>query len=180
MSTDLIAALRTRAADPGIRTDQFPGDLGPRMTAAELQQSREKLGFAPHPLLVDVFRHVGNGGFGPGYGLTGLVGGTGDDRRQTAVDLYVCFARPDSAAPAWAWPTALLPIAHWGCAMYTCVDCSDEVGRLVHWEPNVLGPDEATADGLFPMAMALPVWLETWAHGGDLWPEAERAMGARA
>jgi hypothetical protein len=37
----------------------------------------------------------------------------------------------------------VLPILHWGCAMYACVDCRSEAGTVLLFEPNVDDPDRA-------------------------------------
>jgi hypothetical protein len=55
---------------------------------------------------------VANGGFGPAYGLIGVVGGAADDRRKNAVELYAEYRTPDPSDPHWAWPAKLLPVCH--------------------------------------------------------------------
>src|SRR5258708_36322398 len=46
------------------------------VTQAYLTQAEEMLGFLLPPLLKRIYRDVGNGGFGPGYGLAPLFTST--------------------------------------------------------------------------------------------------------
>src|SRR5690242_515603 len=44
----------------------------PLATAHDIEQAEAKLGFAIDPLMRRLYTEVGNGGFGPGYGVLGL------------------------------------------------------------------------------------------------------------
>ena len=48
-----------------------------KATQEQIQQTEHLLGFALPPLLVALYSALANGGFGPGYGLRGMVGGYG-------------------------------------------------------------------------------------------------------
>ena len=74
-------------------------------------------------ILPDALKHcytrISNGGFGPGYKLTGLPGGhesSWGDLLQTTSELR----RHDDCEDEW------LPLIDWGCAQFTIVDCTDE------------------------------------------------------
>jgi hypothetical protein len=73
---------------------------------------------------------IGNGGFGPGYGLIGLTNGAPDDQDKTAPAIYDWFRGGDPHDASWEWPAGLLPICHWGCAILSCVDCADPNFRM--------------------------------------------------
>jgi len=97
------------------------------MTSAEVA-----IGHPLPRLLRRLYTEVGNGGFGPGYGLLGLEGGHSDDTGATAI----------SARKEWeSLPPALLPICHWGCAIYSLVDCSSPDGPMWGWDPNPVSPE---------------------------------------
>jgi hypothetical protein len=119
-------------------------------TAAAVTEAESLAGPLP-PLLRRLYREVANGGFGPGYGLLGLRGGHTDDG-ATAVDLRRSewWPRP---------PDRLLPVCHWGCAIYSLVDCAD--GHMWAWDPNPLDEDQLPK-ALFPEQLTLGEWLERW------------------
>ncbi len=48
-----------------------------KATEGQIRQTERLLGFALPSLLVTLYRSLANGGFGPGYGLRGMVGGYG-------------------------------------------------------------------------------------------------------
>lgn len=47
----------------------------PLATQEQIRESEQLLGFSLPPLLCSLYLQVGNGGFGPGYGIIGAVGG---------------------------------------------------------------------------------------------------------
>jgi hypothetical protein len=70
-------------------------------------------------LLKRCYTEIGNGGFGPGYGLTGLPGGyesSWGDLVQTTAELRELDDCEDG----------FLPVIDWGCAQMMCVDCDDD------------------------------------------------------
>jgi hypothetical protein len=102
------------------------------------------------PLLRRLYTEVGNGGFGPGYGLLGLAGGYGDHLKQTAVDVFKDRKLPSS----------LFPICDWGCGILSLVDLRN--GRMWGYDPN---PVEDMSDALFPQSMLLTEWFSRWLEG---------------
>ncbi len=89
------------------------------------------IGFSLPSILTEIYAGVANGGFGPGYGIMGVDGGFTDDMGATAVSLYQSYRKSDPEDPNWAWPFAWLPICHWGCIVYTVVDCVNVPGRVL-------------------------------------------------
>ena len=47
----------------------------PPATKEQLQQTEDLLGFSLPPLLLSLYMQIANGGFGPGYGIIGAIGG---------------------------------------------------------------------------------------------------------
>ena len=63
------------------------------VSAADIDAVEKALGQRLPPLLTEIYRFVGNGGFGPGYGLTGLSGGATDDLGNDVLTLNADLAR---------------------------------------------------------------------------------------
>ena len=109
------------------------------------------------PKLLKELYAIANGGFGPGYGLLGLRDGFTDDMHRTAVDIL-------AEAPQGLWPgmpTGLLPLCHWGCAIYSFVHCPSE--RIYGWDPNPVEPDDDVP--FFAQEYVLDTWIEAWLNG---------------
>jgi hypothetical protein len=131
--------------------------LTPTMPEA-VQEAEAVLGSDLPRLLCRLYLEVGNGGFGPGYGVLGLSGGH-HAGGQTALDLY----RQATPAPPWSLlPAGLLPLCAWGCGIYSFTDCSHPDGRIWAWDPNG-GP--AGREGLFDQEVKLGDWLDQWVAG---------------
>jgi hypothetical protein len=139
-------------------------DRLPALAVAEpkvVAEAEATIGYRFPPLLQRLYVEVGNGGFGPGYGILGVRNGHTDDTKRTAVDLY----RQAHEGPAAWWPflpPALLPICHWGCAIYSFVDCSSLDGPMWAFDPNP-GPSDERA--LFSSDVAFAEWLDKWIDG---------------
>jgi len=114
-------------------------------SALVVEAAEKALGFALPPLLVRLYREVGNGGFGPG--LFGLP--PEGPRLNDEVDMIALY---HSMRDHCTWPERVLPIADLGCAMWTCLDCASREGRIVHSEDMKLGFVDDT----------LHEWLEQW------------------
>ena len=133
------------------------------VSPAAVQEAENLLGHRLPSLLRRLYLEVGNGGFGPGYGILGVRGGHGDDYGHTAVDLHQ-QARSE-AWPAWSsMPAGLLPICHWGCGIYSLIDCADHQARMWAWDPNP-APDDDLGKALFPQAIGFREWLAQWVSG---------------
>lgn len=167
----LLDVLGQRAAAPMRATDcsdVVKPERFPPVDVEQLAVAEKALGFRLPPLLADIYTHVGNGGFGPAYGLLGLPGGAEDDLRRDAVRLYLEFRRPDADDVHWKWPERLLPVGHLGCAMYACVDCSSDDGAIVWFEPNPHENGTPWDDSFIALAPSLHEWLVQWLEGVDM------------
>jgi hypothetical protein len=74
-----------------------------------------------------------------------LTGGVRSDLGRDAVEEYLAFREPDPDDPGLEWPERLLPICHWGWAIYSCVDCGDDDASLVRFDPNPVDGDWSIA-----------------------------------
>ncbi len=136
----------------------------------EVERAEAALGLPlPEPLR-DLYLLVGNGGFGPGYGLLGLDGGATDDLGKTALGTYEAFMEPDPDAPPGAgpwWESASLPLCYWGCSVYTAVDCRTPDARVRGFDEGVWVED----------GRPLATWLENWLANPDMPQPAPRTGG---
>ncbi len=166
--SQLLSRLRARRP----RTDMPPlRGLPGVLSAGQVVETTRTLGFAPPDLLVRMFRTIGNGGFGPGYGFMGLAGGSGDDRRRTSVEVYHWLREEDDGEDLLPGeepcppmiPEGMLPIAYLGCCIYFCVDC--QAGDEQIW----LFDGDADDNQLQPFGMDLRQWLHDWEGGDTFW-----------
>ncbi|MFI6410614.1 SMI1/KNR4 family protein [Streptomyces sp. NPDC050585] len=134
----------------------------PPVAPADVEAAETALGFRLPPLLAAVHTKIGDGGFGPDYGLFPLRG---------AVSRYEAFrARGAGEEPDdWPWPEGVLPVADLGCAMLACVDCRSPDGAVLLFEPNPGDADRAW----YVLAPSLAAWLTAWLEGTGWFAEDE-------
>jgi hypothetical protein len=205
MTDDIIARVRARAMNPQTIHDMARGlapepRIYPKATPRQIAAAEAMLGFALPALFRQILIEIGNGGFGPGYGLIGVEGGYPDFSAGTLAQAYQQFRGefPD-------WPEKVAPICTWGCGIYSCLDCSrpqapvlaynpdmhvlndpnleatltNEEGELVwSYQPPQAEPVQIPAGPLpvvlLPHRPALSEWITAWADGANLWEEMER------
>jgi hypothetical protein len=135
--------------------DRLPPPPVPAHPAAV--EEVESLVGAPMPTLLKNLYVLANGGFGPGYGLLGLRDGFTDDMHRTAVDIL-------GEVPRGLWPgmpSGLLPLCHWGCAIYSFVHCPS--GRVFGWDPNPVEPGDEIP--FFSQEYLIDSWFHSWLSG---------------
>jgi hypothetical protein len=162
----IIAAIRRRLKTKLTDLGEPSRSQSKRGDQVDIAEEETRLGFSLPPLMKRIYTEIGNGGFGPGYGLIGLTNGVPDDTGQTAPTIYEQFRSPD--ANDLKWPNGLLPICHWGCAILSCVDCVDPNFRMRIFDPNVHDGDD-WADAFFEESPGFDIWIRAWASGIDLW-----------
>ena len=166
----LIQRLRERIADRGrASSGGIPPRRAPRPVAAEVLQSVERaLGFEFPDLLRAIYLEVGNGGFGPAYGIVGMKEGAKRGGR-TLEAVYRDLAGLEKENSAWRWPERLLPLADYGCGMWSCVDCAYQKLPMILWDPNNLASELDGAEArlnwsnaFWDQGRSLRTWLEGW------------------
>ena len=70
-------------------------------------------------LLRRCYTEISNGGFGPGYGITGLPGGH-ESSWGDLIESVVELRRLEDCEDGY------LPLVDWGCGEFTCIDCDDD------------------------------------------------------
>jgi hypothetical protein len=152
----LIEAIRERAARPELRNDfahLFGAEVSPPTTTAAVDEAERAIGYALHPFHRRLLTEVGNGGFGPGYGLVGLPGGISDVDGRSLVELSRMLLLELSASPPF--PVSFL--CDWGCGVWGCLDC--ETGAVL----------TIAEDGLKDSGQTICAWFEDWVSGAALW-----------
>ncbi|MER5509526.1 SMI1/KNR4 family protein [Streptomyces sp. NPDC002766] len=133
-----------------------------------LSRAEAALGFSLPSLFADLYLRIGDGGFGPEYGLLPLLDGP-PAGEPAAVVQYLANRESGRNDPDWPWPEGVLPISHWGCAMYACVDCRSPEATVLLFEPNPGDPDHAW----FVDTPTLADWLRSWVEGTGWWDVME-------
>ena len=145
------------------------------LSESELRALEHRLGHALPPSVKELYSSIGNGGFGPAYGLLGLHGGMTQEDGNDAFAQYQLCRRTDAQDPHWRWPEGLLPLVHLGCAMFFCVDCTTPDGSIVWFEPNPHVAGEPWTDSFIPLGMNFETLMRAWADGRDVMEMMESA-----
>ncbi len=160
---ELVERIKLRANDPKRRTgsaQMFP-DVPLRMlpqpaNPRAVEDAETKMGLRVPVLLRRLWTEVGNGGFGPGYGLFGVDLTPSWELSMSVPNVCLQSIADDS----YGWPKSLVLICEWGCAYYSAVDCSTPQGEIV----NVSGEMD-----LKPTRSSFAEWMQDWVDGVDLW-----------
>jgi hypothetical protein len=167
---DLIQRLRDRNADRERATTGgiHPPKAVPPVSAKALQATERAIAFKLPELVRVLYLKVGNGGFGPEYGIVGTKGGAKLDG-CTLETCYRDMLALESENSVWRWPKHLLPLANYGCGMWSCVDCEYQKLPMILWDPNNLDVDAEGADArlnwgnsFWDQGRSLRTWLEGW------------------
>ncbi|MBC7269794.1 MAG: SMI1/KNR4 family protein [Streptomyces sp.] len=162
-----IEQLLTRVADKARATRPWGWPSLPQpVDAATVARAEAALGFRLPPLLAALYLRIGDGGFGPEYGLLPLLDSAPADE-PAAVKQYLANRAEGREDPDWPWPEGVLPISHWGCAMYACVDCLNPEAPVLLFEPNADEADHAW----YLDAPSLRAWLGDWLDGTGWYEE---------
>ncbi|MGA2498472.1 MAG: SMI1/KNR4 family protein [Tepidisphaeraceae bacterium] len=174
---ELLARLKARVSDPLHAVDAATWVepmpvISPPATLAELDAAECVLGFALPELLRRLYLEVGNGGFGPDYGLEGVPLIPPDYRRPDIVALYQQYSQPAEDGTE-SWSNGLVPLASGGCLYMHCVDCINPPHSVATFDPSLPGDPP-----LKPLAESLHGWLELWLEkSGRRWRQSLLARG---
>ena len=136
---------------------QLPSESLPvPATRKAVEDAETEMGFPLPTLLEKLWTEVGNGGFGPGYGLFGVNNATTSVLSMSLPNFYLQSIADES----YEWPEKLVIICEWGCAYYSAIDCSTVEGKVV----NLLDDPERR-----PTGCTFAEWMEDWVNGVDLW-----------
>jgi hypothetical protein len=172
----LLNAINERAHDPKRFVD-LPDvvnktyELPPPVSPAELSHAEQRLGFQLPGLLRNMYLHVGNGGFGPGYGLLALNSNGAKNFHMNLVDWYlegVNFSHPDYPA----WPRFFITLCDWGDGINSTMSAADPAGAVFRCRGDMYeeGPWEKA---MRIEAASLHEWLEDWLNDLPLFERAQ-------
>lgn len=162
---------RVRNGPPSLDVLDNVIEARPPCSPETIAKAEADLGFCLPHVLREVYTGVANGGFGPGYGIMGVHGGFTDDMGATAVSLYQSYREADREDPSWAWPFGWLPICHWGCVVYTVVDCARSPNRVLFVGVGDREEGQPIEEVAVESRPSLTEWLDAWLSGVDLWDE---------
>ncbi len=158
--------------------------VAPPASHADFVEAEAHLGFALSPFLQRLYCEVGNGGFGPGYGLFPMDTGSSDlDSIVTAYAAMRAMTQQD-IAENWAdeddkpslWPARVLMVCDWGCNIYSLVNCVSSDLQVLRMDSNASLSEWAVE------SPSLHEWLATWLAGEALfhldWERAEKVAVA--
>ncbi|MBN1911506.1 MAG: SMI1/KNR4 family protein [Pirellulales bacterium] len=166
----LIEQLQQRNANRATATDGriHPQKAAPRVSKKHLQSVEKALGFDLPELVRALYLNVGNGGFGPEYGIVGTKGGVKLDG-HTLETCYHYMLQLENENPIWRWPKHLLPLANYGCGMWSCIDCTQERLPMFLWDPNNLDTGDTVAEerrnwyhSFWDLGVTMKTWLSNW------------------
>ncbi|MBW8738278.1 MAG: SMI1/KNR4 family protein [Streptomyces turgidiscabies] len=154
-----IEQLLTRVAAQArnIRPWGWPSLSAP-VDVATLDRAETALGFSLPPLLAALYLRIGDGGFGPSYGLLPLLDSP-PAGEPPVVAQYLANREEARKDPEWLWPEGILPISHW--------DCRTPQGAVLLFEPNAEDADQAW----YTDTPGLAEWLHTWLDGTGWYEE---------
>ncbi len=125
----------------------------------EVNECEASLGRPLPSLLRRSYLRLGDGGFGPAYGLIPLEGILSRYRGQ----------QQHWTGPWEARAGSLLPICDWGCGITSYVDVADPAAGMWAIDPNPAPADDFHV-ALFPQHMSLATWMRSWLEGTLLQP----------
>jgi hypothetical protein len=136
------------------------------------EEAEHQLGFRLPPLLKRLYTEVGNGGFGPGYGLLSIVPISSVDR---PIPVYYSKLRSRRNA---GWPAGVVPFNDWGCLIVSCLDLTNhnDDPPVLRFEPNMSHAHTipfwktkpVPATGLIPENDKLSSWIQDWIKGVEM------------
>jgi hypothetical protein len=199
MREQLLTRILARASDADTVHDfakplRGHARIHPRATPEQITATQAILGFPLPQLLREILLKIGNGGFGPGYGLIGVDGGYSDFKGEHLAEL---------AREIGALDRRINPICNWGCGIYSCLDCdkpeasvlifnpeihaladenlvsvsiispSGEVTKIHERQPRAPRPSIRTPQNLqlIPHRPSFEEFISDWAAGHPLWEE---------
>lgn len=140
----------------------------PPATTEQFLATEQYLGFSLPPLLKTLYARLANGGFGPGFGLMGVVGGYCEAgnmlenyqfhrQRARLIDLETYTWWADTLElPDTVWPRTMLYLCDWGWGTSFCIDC--QTGKVYLKFPG----ERDLHYRLKLQATSLEEWFEQW------------------
>lgn len=165
----LVSRIRQRAVNELTRTDHTKfavPSIGSKCHLDEIAQFESTVDNSLPTFVKKLYLEIGNGGFGPGYGLMSLEPKEGDTN-ESVLEIYQAFSLDEPEDELWDWPDDLLPLIDWGCAIRSCLDCGS--GEIIMFDPN--NEVEDMEEYFIPQSDSLESLMSDWCDGVNLWKE---------
>lgn len=130
----------------------------------EVEEAEDLLGFTLPILLRRIYLEVENGGYGPGYGLAG-VGNGAPLEDDMMVDRCLSWRDPPPGYEYWKWPRGYLPICHWGCAIYSVIDCNLPSAPIYRFDAGEYRAEKRLEDVISLERDSFGMWITDWING---------------
>jgi hypothetical protein len=168
----LIDRIRARIAEG--RPCDHPGEWLPMqlpVKPGDLAAVEMRLGFPLPDLLRRLYMEIGNGGFGPVFGLIPLTSASLGASPQAEAELDLAGEDANLVnryRQQGGWPGGLVPTFYCGCTVFELVDCRDPAGPVVWFDA---GSDEISVlnSGERIPVPSLARRLEAWLDGEQVW-----------
>ncbi|GAA1389484.1 SMI1/KNR4 family protein [Kitasatospora putterlickiae] len=148
---EIIDRIREQARSGGL---PLPAPLE---AVAELEAA---VGHRMPPLLRRIHLEVADGGFGRWDGALSL---TEYQDEPPVLEAYLAWREGYGTD----YPTPVVPLLTWGCAIWSLVDFGTPEGRMWGWDPHGSCPRHA----LFPEPFTLSERLTGWLDGREDFPQ---------
>lgn len=145
----------------------FPQTIERPASEEELKRAEQRLGIEIPPLLGRMLREIGNGGFGPGYGLLGVESGKRDARGDDLIGHYL-FLRSAVEPREGEWPEGIVPLLSWGGGVFSCGVFRERDCPIVEFDPSRHRRREPTLRAFQSQAKSLNEFFSTWIQGKDV------------
>ena len=122
--------------------------LYPVASKRRVAEAEAALGFEIPSLLKRFYLEVSNGIDANGW-IIGVEGGCEGSSGTLVREYHELKAAYDYVGELDDWNPKLLPFCDWGCAICSCIDCSDPTFPISTWEDCELWPEDYTLRDFF-------------------------------
>lgn len=166
---DLIKRIKARVADPMRAVDSAAWvrpipTIRPPATAADVDAAEAAFGFPIPTLVRRLYTEVGNGNWGPSYGLGRIPTGGAEPDANDIVGLYRLCTAPERTleSPAAQWPRGLVELIGRGCVDFELCDFLKPPYPVFLLSGDTWTPERSVVESLTPVAASLAERLEAW------------------
>jgi len=155
---ELIQRLNARIRiAPSTDCQQHPPIVArPPLLPEELEDFERESGIRLPKILRRIYAEVGDGGFGPDWGINPLRGTS-----EMSVEVWDHLERQEwEQGPPAGWPDPLIRICEIGCNAYYGIDCTTDEGNVIIVDP--LQGTEDPVTWLKPLNKSVGDWLGEW------------------
>ncbi|MBD0672745.1 SMI1/KNR4 family protein [Streptomyces sp. CBMA156] len=143
-----------------IRGQARPAPLPPPAPPQAVADLEAAVGHPMPALLRRIYLDVANGGFGRWDSALSL---TEDGDEPPVLEAYLAWRE----GYGQDYPTPVVPLLTWGCAIWSLVDFSTPEGRMWGWDPH----GACARHRLFPERFTLAERLTGWLDGREDFPQ---------